>query len=106
VPVPELKPHPDLILCAIEEHRRAWAALSAECSPLDEQDTPEAKLRLDELNDAVSEAEARLVEIEPTTRAGAIELSRCVSQHEARGDFWADHEPLHRNLASAIERLA
>jgi hypothetical protein len=103
-PTPDAPPLPDPILAAIATHRSAWAALSADCQRLDEEDTPEAEIELDELHGAVCEAEEALVEIEPTTLAGVHALSRYVAEFEARGDLWTDDEGIHRNLANAFER--
>jgi hypothetical protein len=107
VPKPEQSPSPiDPIVAAIAAHRTAWAALSAECSHLDVQNTSEANARLDELQDAVTEAEDCLIKTEPATKAGLSELSRYVAAHEARGDSWSDWKAIHQNIAQSIKRLA
>jgi hypothetical protein len=96
---------PDPIFAAIAAHRSAWAALVADGSRLDQEDTPEAEEQLDDIHDAVTEAEELLNESAPTTMAGVRALCRYVTEHEAPGNDWADNHALHRNLANALERL-
>jgi hypothetical protein len=100
---------PDPIFAAIAAHRSAWAALCRDCSRLDEEDTPEAQTKLSKLHDAVSEAEEQLIEIEPTTMAGAITLLRYLAEFQAVGDVFDGHSPeqtyFFDNLATALERL-
>jgi hypothetical protein len=93
---------PDPIFAAIAAHRSAWAA-SVPMAHLDQAHTPEAEAKLSELHDAVSEVEERLDEIEPTTMAGAIALSRYVAKFEASGR--SDPRGIHRNVANALEKL-
>jgi hypothetical protein len=78
---------PDPIFVAIAAHRAAWAALSADCARLDEDYTSDAEAKLSELHDAVSEAEGRLIDIEPTTMAGMNALSRYAAEFEEKGDL-------------------
>jgi hypothetical protein len=103
-----LAQEPDPIFAAIESHKSAWAALGAECPYLSEQDTPEAEARLDELHDAVSEADEALIEGEPTTVAGMIALFRYVADFQKTGDIFHgsnDVGVFHDNLANALEKL-
>jgi len=105
VPIPAIQSPHDPIFAAIDAHRTALAALEADTSRLDEEDTPEALAKLDELHDAVSEAEERLIETKPSTMAGAKELSQYAAECEARDDGWTDARGIHRNIANAIETV-
>jgi hypothetical protein len=69
----------DPIFEAIERHRLAWAELGDRCSALDEAGTPEARAEEHRLNKAVNEARDEMIEIEPTTLAGAVALLRYVA---------------------------
>jgi hypothetical protein len=120
---------PDPIFAAIEAHRQAWAALCADCSALDEAafaGDQKAEQELDRLNDAADAATDGLIDIVPTTIAGASALLAYAADHISSGSEWAkcyedDEEPLsdsrrqhgitweailHRNLAKALPRMA
>ncbi len=67
-------PEPDPIFAAIEHHRQAWEALNS--APHDDD-----QMRLHE---AVLEAESEVVNIRPTTTAGAVALRTYHREHRYR----------------------
>jgi hypothetical protein len=122
VAAPKAKPDP--ILAVIEEHRRAWDDLG-ECSELDKAESrgdKEAGRKLNRLHKAVDDANANLIDIAPSTIAGAAALLTYAADFVAEGEGanggWPDGEAwisrrkypweviLHRNLAKALQTLA
>lgn len=75
----------DPILAVIEQFRIARANLDAQCSALDELNTPWAVAELARLNDAIEQSEQALVVTVPTTLAGLRDLMRCLADHLAHG---------------------
>jgi hypothetical protein len=80
-------PEPDPIFAAIERHRQAWETLKS--APHDDD-----QMRLHE---AVLDAESEVVNIRPTTTAGAVALRTYHRQHRYRertypapypGEYW------------------
>src|SRR3984885_5997186 len=67
-------PEPDLIFAAIERHRQAWETLNS--APHDDD-----QMRL---HVAVLEAESEVVNIRPTTTAGAVALRAYHREHRYR----------------------
>jgi hypothetical protein len=67
-------PEPDPIFAAIEHHRQAWEALNS--AP---QDADQMRLHV-----AVLEAESEVVNIRPTTTAGAVALRTYHREHRYR----------------------
>jgi len=67
-------PEPDPIFAAIEHHRQAWEALNS--APHDDD-----QMRL---HVAVLEAESAVVNIRPTTTAGAVALRAYHREHRHR----------------------
>ena len=67
-------PEPDPIFAAIEHHRQAWEALNS--AP---QDADQMRLHV-----AVLEAESEVVNIRPTTTAGAVALRAYHREHRYR----------------------
>jgi hypothetical protein len=120
VAAPKAKPDP--ILAAIEEHRRAWDDLG-QCSDLDQAaiaGDKKAARKLKRLETAVADAQDNLVDIPPTTIAGAAALLAYAADFASNdnGEGWPDGEAwtdrrkypweviLHRNLAKALQTLA
>jgi hypothetical protein len=114
----------DPIFAAIDQHRSAWAELSANCSALDEANTEETEREMDRLNTAINEAEDKFVDIVPTTIAGVVALLE-YADHATCGNSWPvdyqDQHPksewdreygvswevlLHRNLAKVLPTIA
>jgi hypothetical protein len=67
-------PDPDPIFAAIERHRQAWEAL--ESAPHDDDQV--------RLHEAVLDAESEVVNIRPTTTAGAVALRTYHREHRYR----------------------
>lgn len=116
---------PDPIYHVLDQFRMAWAKMDAECSALDQADTPEAHERLDQLNYAINRAEDALVEVVPTTLAGLQFMFEYLADFEGKGHllitrFEDSDDPkittmhkeammpyfIHRNAARALARLA
>ena len=80
-------PEPDPIFAAIEHHRQAWEALNSASHDDDQM----------RLHVAVLEAESAVVNIRPTTTAGAVALRAYHREHRYRermyptpfpGEYW------------------
>jgi hypothetical protein len=80
-------PEPDPIFAAIERHRQAWETL--ESAPHDDDQV--------RLHEAVLDAESEVVNIRPTTTAGAVALRTYHREHRYRermyptpypGEYW------------------
>jgi len=107
----------DSIFAVIAAHRAAWTALGADCCRLDEEDTPEAEAKLDELHEAVSTTAGMLADCKPTTVAGAAALLRDVADQEsnqAETEKYVDADDgklkswtffVSHNVAKALDRL-
>jgi hypothetical protein len=108
----------DPIFAAIDAHRRTWANLIANVSELDEQGKQRA---VDRLWRQVDKAAAALIEITPTSIAGASALLTYAADHVSAGEGWGQFEDghvrsdgdgvpwevlLHRNLAAALPNIA
>jgi hypothetical protein len=113
---------PDPILAVIEAHRRAWDDLG-ECSELDQAASAgdkKAARKLNRLGKAVDDATAKLVDLPPTTIAGASALLAYAADFASNdnGEGWPDGEAwisrrkypweviLYRNLAKTLQTLA
>jgi hypothetical protein len=111
----------DSIFAAIEAHRRAWSDLEP-CSELDEAASggdKEAEQELSRLHAALSEAEEGLLDIPPTTIAGAAAVLEYAVYHVSGGggESWPNGEAwmskhgvkweviFHRNLAKALQAM-
>jgi len=98
---------PDPMLAAIAAHRRAWADLGANMGQLDarsDQD-PAATQRLDQLHEAVNEAECQLIDVAPTTMAGVFALTSYASTYLAPENPNLVAESM-SNLAEALPKIA
>jgi hypothetical protein len=117
----------DPIFAAIDTHKRAWAALDRDCSALTDAEADgdqQAQQTLDRLHDAIDDAETELLNVIPTTIAGASALLMYAADHVSAGNFWptgyVDEQPrsglsresgvsweviLHRNLAKALPNI-
>jgi hypothetical protein len=112
----------DPIFAAIEAHRRAWSDLDP-CSDLDEAASSgdkEAERELNRLHAALSDAEDNLLDIPPTTIAGAAAVLAYAAHHVSggggiswpNGKAWMSRRGveweviLHRNLAKALQAMA
>ena len=80
-------PEPDPIFAAIERHRQAWETLKS--APHDDDQV--------RLHEAVLDAESEVVNIRPTTTAGAVALRTYHREHRYRermyptpypGEYW------------------
>lgn len=113
---------PDPIFAAIEAHRRAWSDLEP-CSELDEAASSgdkEAEQELNRLDTALDDATEKLLDIPPTTIAGAAAVLAYAAYHVSGGggESWPNGEAwisrrgvkweviLHRNLAKALQAMA
>ncbi len=115
---------PDPIFAAIEAHRKARAALNADCSRLDEEGTPQAEAKLSQLTEAEDRAIDSLVNTQPTTMEGVLAVLRYLAEVESIpgnewvGDYADDSDPrvskrhgappqyfFHGNIANALQKL-
>ena len=95
----------DPIFAAIDAHRRAWAELDADIEQLDErqEQDPAAARRLEELHEAVSEAESQLIDVAPTTMAGLSALASYAVDHS---ENFALVVEIMSNFAEALPKIA
>jgi hypothetical protein len=76
-------PEPDPIFAAIERHRQAWEALTS--APHDDDQV--------RLREAVLGAESEVVNIRPTTTAGAVALRTYHREHRYRERMYPSPSP-------------
>jgi len=117
----------DPIFVAIDAHRRAWADFSAVCSELSNRvpADKQADAEVTRLNEAIDDAAGKLLDVIPTTIAGASALLAYAAEHASGGNMWPDgyvdedtksgwdrvhgvswEVLLHKNLAKALPNIA